>query len=133
MDISFQLSLRCTAIIFTAASSNAWLIIPALAMTALFIALRWYYLRSAHSVKRIESIGKSRITKSVYIFICLSVFNMKARSPMYSHLSSTLQGLCTIRSCQQERVALQKLHALQNEHSQVIHMQVYLLFSCYND
>lgn len=53
-----QLSLRCTAIVLTATSSNPYLIVPALLMTVLFIGLRWYYLKSARDVKRIESIGK---------------------------------------------------------------------------
>ena len=42
-----------------------------------------------------------------------------ARSPLYSHISSTLQGLPTIRTFGNQSVALDHFHKYQNEHTQV--------------
>ena len=43
-----------------------------------------------------------------------------ARSPLYSHISSTLQGLPTIRTFGNQSIALDHFHQYQNEHTQVI-------------
>ena len=40
-----------------------------------------------------------------------------ARSPLYSHISATIQGLTTIRSYNEQRKFVHKLHYYQNEHS----------------
>lgn len=42
-----------------------------------------------------------------------------ARSPVYSHISMTLQGLSTIRALKKEDIALKFFHKYQNEHTQV--------------
>ena len=44
-------------------------------------------------------------------------FPHTARSPLYSHISTTLQGLPTIRVFGKKGVALDQFHRYQNEHS----------------
>jgi len=40
-----------------------------------------------------------------------------ARSPIYSHISATIQGLTTIRAYKEQRKFIHKLFVYQNEHS----------------
>ena len=44
---------------------------------------------------------------------------LAARSPVYSHISTTLQGLPTIRTFGQQEIAVQHFHTFNNEHTQV--------------
>ncbi|KAI6649865.1 Multidrug resistance-associated protein 4-like [Oopsacas minuta] len=60
------------------------------------IGLRYFYLRTSSQVKRLESV---------------------ARSPLYSHISLTLQGLSTIRALGLEERMTQDMHLLQDQHA----------------
>lgn len=72
------------------------LIIPIGLFVCSILALRYYFLKASRQIKRYESI---------------------ARSPLYSHISMTLQGLRTIRSFHiQDRVSADYFY-LQNNHS----------------
>ena len=48
----------------TAAVSNYWVLIPAFLVITIFLALRWYYLKTSREIKRLEAIGKSHQTYS---------------------------------------------------------------------
>ena len=52
-----QLLLRCLAIVATAVAINAWVIIPAALLLVVFLALRWYYLKTSRDIKRLEAVG----------------------------------------------------------------------------
>ncbi|CAH1244774.1 ABCC4 [Branchiostoma lanceolatum] len=75
---------------------NPWVFIPTLPLLLLFMYIRNYYLSTSRDIKRLEG---------------------TTRSPVFSHLSATLQGLWTIRafgaqeSFQQEFDAHQDLHS----------------------
>jgi ATP-binding cassette subfamily C (CFTR/MRP) protein 4 len=84
------------AIVVTVCVSNRWVLIPTSLIMATFLFLRAYYLKNSREIKRLEAI---------------------ARSPLYSHISATLQGLPTIRSFHQEHAALKTFFRFQNEHS----------------
>ncbi|XP_046746888.1 ATP-binding cassette sub-family C member 4-like [Diprion similis] len=56
---------------------NQWMLIPTIIMAVIFYTIRVYYLKTAQDIKRLEGITKS---------------------PVFSHVSSTLDGLTTIRS-----------------------------------
>lgn len=56
---------------------NAWLIIPAVVLVLLSLPARNLYLRTGRDVKRLESV---------------------VRSPVYSHITATFDGLTTVRA-----------------------------------
>ena len=133
-----QLLLRFLAIILMAAASNYWVLIPAFLVMAVFLFFRWYYLKTSREIKRLEAIGRFQVSglrKEVVwddrLFTCgkhrFSLFSPSllpsllppARSPLYSHISTTLQGLPTIRTFGKQSVALDHFHKYQNEHTQV--------------
>ncbi|XP_025080220.1 multidrug resistance-associated protein 4-like isoform X3 [Pomacea canaliculata] len=91
-----QCFLLIIGIILVAGFVNPWVFIPTLPLVILFMWIRRYYLYTSRSIKRLEGI---------------------CRSPVFTYLSASLQGLHTIRAftmedkCQQEFDAHQDLHS----------------------
>ena len=75
---------------------QVFMIIPFFIAGVSTLAARHWYLRTSTQIKRIESIS---------------------RSPLYSHISLVLQGLCTIRALQIEDRITQDFHFLQDNHT----------------
>lgn len=92
-----QLMSRFFAIMITAVIANPYLLIVVVIIMLVFFLFRWYFLKSAREVKRIEAL---------------------ARSPLYSHISMTLQGLSTIRAYRRQSDNLELFHEYQNYHTQ---------------
>jgi len=51
-------------------------------------------------------------------------WSVTARSPLYSHISSTIQGLSTIRAYKEEEKFSNNLHYYLNEHTKGWHLYV---------
>uniref|UniRef100_A0A673LSB8 Multidrug resistance-associated protein 4 n=1 Tax=Sinocyclocheilus rhinocerous TaxID=307959 RepID=A0A673LSB8_9TELE len=92
-----QVFLQIIGVIAVASSVIPWILIPVLPLLISFLFLRRYFLRTSRDVKRIES---------------------TSRSPVFSHLSSSLQGLCTIRAFKAEERFQQTFDAHQDLHSE---------------
>jgi ATP-binding cassette subfamily C (CFTR/MRP) protein 4 len=86
--------LRVTAIIVVAGIANYYIFIPIVVILITFLTMRYYYLTSARDIKRLEAVS---------------------RSPLFSHITATLQGLTTIRACERQDASVEYFHAYQDE------------------
>ncbi|XP_061082797.1 multidrug resistance-associated protein 4 [Conger conger] len=92
-----QVFLQILGVIAVATSVIPWILIPVLPLLIVFIVLRRYFLQTSRDIKRLES---------------------TTRSPVFSHLSSSLQGLWTIRAFKAEERFQEAFDAHQNLHSE---------------
>uniref|UniRef100_A0A4W2HQ67 Multidrug resistance-associated protein 4 n=1 Tax=Bos indicus x Bos taurus TaxID=30522 RepID=A0A4W2HQ67_BOBOX len=74
-----------------------WTAIPVIPLGIIFFVLQWYFLRTSRDVKRLE---------------CTT------RSPVFSHLASSLRGLWTIRAYKAEQKFQELFDAYQDLHSE---------------
>uniref|UniRef100_H3A153 ATP binding cassette subfamily C member 4 n=1 Tax=Latimeria chalumnae TaxID=7897 RepID=H3A153_LATCH len=94
--LSFQNFLQITGIVAVAVSVIPWILIPVTPLVIIFVFLRRYFLQTSRDIKRLES---------------------TTRSPVFSHLSSSLQGLWTIRAFKAEQRCQAIFDAHQDLHS----------------
>uniref|UniRef100_A0A3Q0SPS2 ATP-binding cassette, sub-family C (CFTR/MRP), member 4 n=1 Tax=Amphilophus citrinellus TaxID=61819 RepID=A0A3Q0SPS2_AMPCI len=92
-----QVFLQILGVIAVAASVIPWILIPVVPLLLVFLYLRRYFLQTSRDVKRLES---------------------TSRSPVFSHLSSSLQGLWTIRAFGAEERFQKAFDAHQDLHSE---------------
>ena len=73
-----------------------WVVIPTIVLGVVFVFLRKFYMASSRNIKRLEGISKS---------------------PIFSQLASSLQGLATIRSASAEQFLTAEFDRLQDVHT----------------
>uniref|UniRef100_A0A8C4NTD4 Multidrug resistance-associated protein 4 n=1 Tax=Dicentrarchus labrax TaxID=13489 RepID=A0A8C4NTD4_DICLA len=95
--IKTTLFLQNVGVVVVAASVIPLILIPVVPLLFFFLYLRRFYLRTSRDVKRLES---------------------TTRSPVFSHLSSSLQGLWTIRALRAEDRLKKAFDAHQDLHSE---------------
>ncbi|XP_033471881.1 ATP-binding cassette sub-family C member 4-like isoform X2 [Epinephelus lanceolatus] len=93
----YQLFLQNIGVVAVAASVIPLILIPVIPLLFVFLYLRRFYLHTSRDVKRLES---------------------TTRSPVFSHLSSSLQGLGTIRALSAEERLKKAFDAHQDLHSE---------------
>ncbi|XP_050734387.1 ATP-binding cassette sub-family C member 4-like isoform X2 [Eriocheir sinensis] len=100
------ITIFCTfvGIIAIIAMVNVWLLLPTVFLGIIFIYLRRFYLCSARDVKRLEGI---------------------TRSPVFTHLSTSLQGLTTIRAFEMQQEFMDEF-----DNHQDLHSSAWFLFLC---
>ncbi|KAG7207748.1 hypothetical protein KM043_009360 [Ampulex compressa] len=93
-----QISLVMIGVLVMEAVINVWMLIPLVILSGLLYVLSNFYLKTAQNVKRIEGVTKS---------------------PVFSHINATINGLPTIRSSGEEiKMLLKKqFDKLQDIHS----------------
>ncbi|CAD7092877.1 unnamed protein product [Hermetia illucens] len=82
---------------------NVWFLIPAAFIVIIFYFLRGFYLKTSRNVTRMEAVS---------------------RSPVYSHLSASLNGLSTIRAFDAQTVLIHEFDDLQDAHSSVFYTMI---------
>ncbi|CAK6954010.1 ATP-binding cassette sub-family C member 4-like [Scomber scombrus] len=92
-----QVFLQVLGVIAVAAIVIPWILIPVFPLLVVFLFLRCYFLQTSRDIKRLES---------------------TTRSPVFSHLSSSLQGLSTIRAFKAQQRFQQMFDEYQNLHSE---------------
>ncbi|XP_033225035.1 multidrug resistance-associated protein 4-like isoform X2 [Belonocnema kinseyi] len=100
-----QSCLQLASVVVINTSVNPWLLIPTVIVGSVFYLMRSVYMKTSSSLKRLEAIH---------------------RSPIFSHVSATLQGLTTIRALKVEKILIQEFDNYQNLHSSAW----YLFCSC---
>ncbi|KAK5891406.1 hypothetical protein CgunFtcFv8_018661 [Champsocephalus gunnari] len=93
----YQLFLQNVGVIAVAASVIPLILVPVIPLLFIFLYLRRFYLRTSRDVKRLDS---------------------TTRSPVFSHLSSSLQGLWTIRAFRAEERLTKAFDAHQDLHTE---------------
>ena len=87
--MSIQLTLLLVASVLVPAVTNPWLLFAVVPVSVIATLISGYYLKTSRELKRLESI---------------------CRSPVFSHISETLDGLETIRTRGRQRDFLDRLN-----------------------
>uniref|UniRef100_A0A3Q2PI33 Multidrug resistance-associated protein 4 n=1 Tax=Fundulus heteroclitus TaxID=8078 RepID=A0A3Q2PI33_FUNHE len=93
----YQLFLQNVGVVAVAASVIPLILIPVVPLLLFFLYLRRYYLHTSRDIKRLES---------------------TTRSPVFSLLSSSLQGLWTIRAFRAEEKLKRTFDSCQDRHTE---------------
>lgn len=87
--------------VIVVALAKWYLIFPALLMIIMIMVIRWAYIKTARDLKRFENM---------------------ARSPIFNHMTITLNGLATVRAFEAEETFIKQYYTYQNEHTAVYFM-----------
>ncbi|XP_060517933.1 ATP-binding cassette subfamily C member 4-like [Cylas formicarius] len=98
-----QICLMVSAIILVISTVNPWMLIPAVVILIIFYSIRVVFLRTSRDLKRLEGV---------------------TRSPVYSHLTASLQGLTTIRAFGAQEILKVEFDNYQNKYSSAYFMFV---------
>ncbi|KAG0224305.1 hypothetical protein BGW42_005193 [Actinomortierella wolfii] len=98
---SAQILLMLLGSIVVVCIVNPWVLIAIPFLLGAFYGLRWLYIRTARQVKRIDS---------------------TTRSPIYSHLSESLDGLCSVRAFGAGARFMQEMVRVQTDNSRAFFM-----------
>nr|BAN21406.1 ATP-dependent bile acid permease [Riptortus pedestris] len=91
-----QIILSAVGVFSVVPLANVWLLVPTFAMLCIFYLFRKFYLASSCLIKRIEG---------------------TARSPVYTHLNSSLQGLTTVHALQAQTSLTHEFDKHQDKHT----------------
>lgn len=90
------MGLTIVGILAVVTSVRPWSLLPILPLTGVLIVLRRFYMSSSRDIKRLEGVSKS---------------------PVFSQLSTSLQGLTTIRAFDGQQMLQEEFDHLQDIHT----------------
>lgn len=93
-------------------------------MFILFILIRKIYLKSSLNIKRFEAISKFENQHSKFSSRNFYYFPFSAKSPVFTHISSTLCGLPTIRAAKAEEILEHEFDCHQDLNTATFHMSL---------
>ncbi|KAH1001477.1 hypothetical protein HUJ04_005494 [Dendroctonus ponderosae] len=110
---TLQISMNVCFISIVVASVNPWMMLPTVIMLTIFYFLRVVFLATSRNIKRLEGISKHMLDKRRWA---------TTRSPVYSHLTASLQGLTTIRAFGAQEILKSEFDNYQNAYSSAYFM-----------
>nr|CAD7444730.1 unnamed protein product [Timema bartmani] len=98
-----QIGFNLVGVIVLVVIVNYWILLPTLIMFVTFYLLRRIYVSTSRNVQRLEGI---------------------TRSPVFSHLNASLQGLTTIRAFEAQEILKQEFDTHQDLHSSAFYLSM---------
>jgi ATP-binding cassette subfamily C (CFTR/MRP) protein 4 len=108
-----RIILTINGAIFLILIFNCWMILPTTVLLLVFYLVFVLFQPSVRYAKKIEGISKHVVCKKWYRFN----INVLGRSPIFTHVSASVQGLDVIRSFKAETRLRLEFDKLQNGHS----------------
>lgn len=96
-----QFFFETNAMIIVVSIVNPWLLIPSTIMTGLFLGLRMVYVHTSRCLNRIES---------------------TSRSPVFSHVNATIQGLSTVRAFSAQQILCREYYNYQDKNTGALYL-----------
>ncbi|KAI4581557.1 hypothetical protein MJG53_010000 [Ovis ammon polii x Ovis aries] len=133
-QVFMQSSLLLIGMVGVMVATIPWIAIPVIPLGIVFFVLRRYFLKTSQDIKRLESTKmirkedweKERRHHEICLYVSIDTFEkyilshiqkMATRSPVLSHLASSLQGLWTIRVYKAEQRFQELFDKKQDLHS----------------
>lgn len=116
---AFQLILNILGAIVVTAYANPLFLVPIFLMSFMFIFMRRAYLKTSKNIKRLEGSGRSGAPFILHVSRTRfsTSLHISVKSPVFTHLAATLNGLSTIRAYNAETILKEEFDYHQDTHT----------------